>query len=186
MLRAVQKYGFAGLTYRVVAGEAGVTHGLVGYHFRSLDAMIEEALVLAADETIRDSRMAMPAGDLPAFAKSVGTLVSKQAEPQSYRYELTFEARRRPELAGQVRTLYENYYGVVEQALVALGPLTDRALIRLVFAALDGLVLQQLIFDDGRATRASIEWLQELLTMLARPEGSRGSGDVQPDDRSIT
>lgn len=169
MLSAVDKYGFAGLTYRAVAAEAGVTHGLVSYHFGSLDAMISEALGLAADEAIRDSRMAISSGELSAFAKSISTLVSEHTEAQSYQFELTFEARRRPELAGQVRALYENYYAVVEQSLTALGISRDRALTRLVFAALDGLVLQQLIFGDASATDASIDRLQDLLAKLATP-----------------
>jgi AcrR family transcriptional regulator len=164
----VDKHGFAGLTYRAVAAEAGVTHGLVSYHFGSLDAMITEALAMAADEAIRDSRMAISSGELSAFAKSISTLVSEHTEAQTYQYELTFEARRRPELAGQIRALYENYYAVVEHSLIELGIRRDRALTRLVFAALDGLVLQQLIFGDARATDASIERLQELLALLAR------------------
>lgn len=175
VLRVVDKYGFAGLTYRAVAAEAGVTHGLVSYHFGSLDAMISEALALAADEAIRDSRMVISSGELAAFAKSISTLVSEQTEAQTYQYELTFEARRRPELAGQIRALYENYYAVIEHSLIALGIPRDRALTRLVFAALDGLVLQQLIFGDARATDASIEQLQELLALLAR-NGSSNDG----------
>jgi TetR/AcrR family transcriptional regulator, regulator of biofilm formation and stress response len=180
VLRAVDKYGFAGLTYRAVAAEAGVTHGLVSYHFGSLDAMISEALVLAADEAIRDSRMAVSSGELATFANSISTLVSEQTEAQSYQFELTFEARRRPELAGPVRALYENYYTVIDQSLVALGLSHDRALTRLVFAALDGLVLQQLIFGDAAATDQSIERLRELLGLLAESESPRAlppSGD---------
>ena len=76
MLSAVAKYGFAGLTYRAVAAEAGVTHGLVSYHFGSLDAMISEALALAADEAIRDSRVTVSSGELSAFADRISTLVS--------------------------------------------------------------------------------------------------------------
>jgi AcrR family transcriptional regulator len=166
VLRAVDKYGFAGLTYRAVAAEAGVTHGLVSYHFGSLDAMISEALALAADEAIRDSRMAVSSGELATFANRISTLVSEHTEAQSYQFELTFEARRRPELAGQIRALYENYYSVTERSLVELGLTRDRALTRLVFAALDGLVLQQLIFADADATDESIERLREVLALL--------------------
>jgi DNA-binding transcriptional regulator YbjK len=166
VLRAVAKHGFAGLTYRAVAAEAGVTHGLVSYHFGSLDAMISEALTLAAEEAIRDSRLAVSSGELGAFGTSLSRLVSDQAEAQSYQFELTFEARRRPELAGHVRALYENYYEVIEQSLVALGMPSDRGLTRLVFAALDGLVLQQLIFGDPAATDEAIGRLRELLAGL--------------------
>ncbi len=168
VLRAVAKHGFAGLTYRAVAAEAGVTHGLVSYHFGSLDAMITEALVLAADEAIRDSRVTVSSDELSAFADRISTLVSEHPDAQAYQFELTFEARRRPELASQVRALYENYYSVTERSLVELGIDRDQALTRLVFAALDGLVLQQLIFGDARATDASIERLQELLALLAK------------------
>jgi hypothetical protein len=56
---------------------------------------------------------------------------------------------------------------VIEQSLVALGLPRDRALTRLVFAALDGLVLQQLIFADPGATDAAIERLRELLARVA-------------------
>lgn len=167
VLRAVARHGFAGLTYRAVAAEAGVTHGLVSYHFGSLDAMIREALALAAEEAIRDSRLEVSSGELGAFGTSLSKLVSEQAEAQSYQFELTFEARRRPELSEHVRTLYENYYEVIEQSLVALGLPRDRALTRLVFAALDGLVLQQLIFADPGATDAAIERLRELLARVA-------------------
>jgi AcrR family transcriptional regulator len=172
----VAKYGFAGLTYRAVAAEAGVTHGLVSYHFGSLDAMIGEALVLAADEAIRDSRVTVSSGELFAFAERVSTLVSEQPDAQTYQFELTFEARRRPELASQVRALYENYYSVTERSLVELGIERDQALTRLVFAALDGLVLQQLIFGDARATDASIARLHELLGMLATSPESSADG----------
>ena len=167
MLRAVAKHGFAGLTYRAVAAEAGVTHGLVSYHFGSLDAMISEALAMAADEAIRDSQMAVSSGELSAFADRISTLVSEHTDAQTYQFELTFEAWRRPELASQVRALYENYYSVTERSLVELGLTRDRALTRLVFAALDGLVLQQLIFADADATDESIERLREVLGLLA-------------------
>lgn len=171
MLRAVAKHGFAGLTYRAVAAEAGVTHGLVTYHFGSLDAMIREALALAAAEAIRDSRLAISSRELDAFGTTLSKLVAEQADAQSYQFELTFEARRRPELADQVQELYENYYDVIERSLAAVGIERDRALTRLIFAALDGLVLQQLIFGDARATDASIERLQQLLAALARSTG---------------
>jgi DNA-binding transcriptional regulator YbjK len=162
VLRAVAKHGFAGLTYRAVAAEAGVTHGLVSYHFGSLDAMISEALVLAAEEAIRDSQLSSADG----FAARLSELVNDQAEAQSYQFELTFEARRRPELARHVQALYENYYAVIEHSLQSLGLPVDRALTRLVFAALDGLVLQQLIFADPAATDAALVRLRELLAKL--------------------
>jgi AcrR family transcriptional regulator len=166
VLRVVAQRGFAGLTYRAVAAEAGVTHGLVGYHFGSLEAMIGEALALAAGEAIRDARLAVSPGELDAFAGTLSRLVADDPRAQTYQYELTFESLRHPALAPQVRALYENYHDVVERSLAAVGIAPDRALTRLVFAALDGLVIQQLIFGDPAATDAALECLRGLLRGL--------------------
>ena len=61
-------------------------------------------------------------------------------------YELILEARRRPELTPAVQALYDRYLAATQRELERLGLAGDRPLTRLVFAALDGLVLQMLIY----------------------------------------
>ena len=66
-------------------------------------------------------------------------------------YELILEARRRPELAPAVQALYDRYLDATRRELERIGLADDPALARLVFAALDGLVLQMLVY--GRVAR---------------------------------
>ena len=166
VVRVVARSGFAGLTYRAVAKEAGVTHGLVTYHFGSRDAMVHEALAWAASDAIRDSHIQVADGGLPEFAESLAELVATEPDAQAFQFELALEARRRPALRPEVRALYENYFGVIERSLEALDLSDDPVLARLVFAALDGIVLQQLIFGDGEATDASLERLRSILELV--------------------
>ena len=54
-VRVVARGGLRRLTYRAVAQEAGVTHGLVVHHFGSRDALIEEALAHAVRQSLSSS-----------------------------------------------------------------------------------------------------------------------------------
>lgn len=165
--RVVARDGFAGLTYRAVAREAGTTHGLVGYHFGSRDALIEAAVAKARGEAIAASSLAPASGALADFAAQLPDLVSNAPEAQVLQFELALEARRRPELVPEVRALYDEYVAVTARTLDALGIADDGPLARLVFAALDGLTLQQLIYDRPEETAASVAALQSLLRLAA-------------------
>ena len=52
--------------------------------------------------------------------------------------------------------------------LEAVGIAADDALVHLVFAAVDGLVFQQVCLEDPAAARAGVERLRALLRPLAR------------------
>jgi AcrR family transcriptional regulator len=69
--RVVARDGFDGVTYRSVAAEAGVTHGLVSYHFKTREAMIHEALKWAVEHTLESAHLAMSTGRLDDFASDV-------------------------------------------------------------------------------------------------------------------
>lgn len=167
--RVVARDGFRGLTYRAVAQEAGTTHGLVSYHFRSRDRLIHETAMKARVEAIEGSALE-PTGDrVEEFADHLAELAATAPEAQVFQFELALEARRRTELEPEIRGLYDEYLEVTARALSAIG-VNDPppALVRLIFAALDGLTLQQLIYDDPAATEAAVAELQELLRGLAR------------------
>jgi AcrR family transcriptional regulator len=165
--RVVAREGFRGLTYRAVAGEAGLTHGLVAYHFGSRDKLIHEATVKAAREAIAGSSLDPESGLLEDFARDLARLAAEAPDAQAFQFELALEARRRPELLPEIRALYEQYIEVVEQALERFGVESRPALARVVFAALDGLMLQQLIFDRPGETEEAVALLQDLLRGLA-------------------
>lgn len=166
-VRVVAHGGLRKLTYRAVAEEAGVTHGLVVHHFGSRDALIEEAVNHAIRSSLRVNALNSGTGTAEDFAAELGEMVASGPEIQAFQYELLLEARRRPELMPQLRGLYEEYFDAAQRQLArALGRPVDRGLSRLVFAALEGLVLHQLVFGEREVTEDALSELRALLTTL--------------------
>jgi DNA-binding transcriptional regulator YbjK len=182
LLRAVPhvvaRSGFRGLTHREVAREAGVTYGLVGYHFGSREALINEAALKATKDAIAGSDLVPVSGTLDDFASGLSKLVSEEADAQAFQYELAFEARRKPALLDHVQDLYRQYFDAISRALAECGLEDDPALARVVFAALDGIALQQLIFDDPDETDEAVAALRSILRLLS----DRAAGNARVTD----
>ena len=166
--RVVARDGFGGLTYRSVAEQAGTTHGLVSYHFGSRDKLIHETVTRARHEAIERARLTPRSGRLEDFSSGLSGLVAEAPDDQVLQFELALEARRRAELLPEVRALYDEYLTVTREALDSFGIDADDALARLVFAALDGLTLQQLIYEQPEQTDQAVDVLHELLGRLAK------------------
>ncbi|MET9129166.1 TetR/AcrR family transcriptional regulator [Streptomyces antibioticus] len=171
-VRVVARRGLRHLTYRAVAEEAGVTHGLVVHHFGSRDALIEESLAYAVRTSLSSSLLESGTGRPEDFVAGLTDMVEGDPDGQAYQYELLLEARRRPELLTQVRALYDEYFGASQRELDRILPQgASPALNRLVFAALDGLVLHQLTGIGDRAqTEAALAELHTLLRHLGGPK----------------
>ncbi|MFE5037462.1 TetR/AcrR family transcriptional regulator [Streptomyces sp. NPDC056683] len=175
-VRVVGARGLRHLTYRAVAEEAGVTHGLVVHHFGSRDALIEESLAYAVRLSLSSSLLEPGTGRPEDFVAGLPDMVEDDADGQAYQYELLLEARRRPELLPQVRALYDEYFGASQRELDRILPRgASPAFNRLVFAALDGLVLHQLTGIGDRAdSEAALAELHALLRTLGeRPPENR-------------
>ncbi|MGY4922173.1 TetR/AcrR family transcriptional regulator [Streptomyces sp. 900105755] len=175
-VRVVGARGLRHLTYRAVAEEAGVTHGLVVHHFGSRDALIEESLAYAVRLSLSSSLLEPGTGRPEDFVAGLPDMVEDDADGQAYQYELLLEARRRPELLPQVRALYDEYFGASQRELDRILPGgASPAFNRLVFAALDGLVLHQLTGIGDRAdSEAALAELHALLRTLGeRPPENR-------------
>lgn len=167
-VRVVARGGLRKLTYRAVAQEAGVTHGLVVHHFGSRDALIEEALAHAVRSSLNSSALEPGTGRVADFSAGLSDMVESGPDLQAFQYELLLEARRRPELMPHLRALYEEYFGATRRELSQmLARPVDRGLYRLVFAALEGLVLHQLVFGEREVTEEALVRLRELLQQLA-------------------
>jgi AcrR family transcriptional regulator len=165
VIRVVARHGLRGLTNRAVGKEAGVTHALVAHHFGSRDAMIREALELSARESIDVSSLEPETGKLEDLAGNLGAFVDANVEETVFQYELLLEARRRPELVDELRRVYDTYKEAAHRELVRAGfDPEDHRLSELVFAALDGLALQQVVFGGAQDTDAVVERLRELLS----------------------
>lgn len=165
--RVIAREGFSGLTYRSVAAEAGLTHGLVTYHFGTLDRLIGETTARAARGAARGSALEASSGRIEDFARDLGQLGERSPDAQAFQFEVLLEARRRGELLDDVRAMYGAYFEVVEQALGRMGIDNHPAMTRLVFAALDGIMLQQLLFDRRDVTDDLVGTLQDVLRTLA-------------------
>ena len=170
VVRVVARQGLDALTYRAVAQEAGVTHGLVSYHFGSRDAMIDEALHYAIEEATRESRIGEEAAFIEDFAASLPELVDEHADAQAFQHQLHHETGRSAAIRDGVLSLRHDYLEIVRSSLERLGLGGDEALARLVLAALDGLVMQQLVFREPALTAEAVLRLQHLL-VLARDHG---------------
>lgn len=175
LVRVAARDGLDAVTHRSVAAEAGVTHGLATYHFASRDEMVHEALVWAARGAMERTRLGEVGETLDDFAAAVPERIAEDPGNAGFQFELAIEGTRRPELGAEVRGLYDQYVEVVAGVLRAHGIEDDPALARLVFAAIDGLVLQQLIYGDAGQTEECLVRLRELLERLGGddPRASR-------------
>jgi TetR/AcrR family transcriptional regulator, regulator of biofilm formation and stress response len=165
-VRIVARKGLRGLTYRQVADEAGVTYGLVSHHFGSRDALVREALEYVFRASIALSFLQRSPSGLDDFGRGLAEAISATEDQQVFEYEMGLEARRRPEMLAELRAVYEEYVTLVERQLRAIGIDRERSFARLIFAALDGLVLQQLFFGRVEETEAGIDELKGLLGRL--------------------
>lgn len=166
-VRVVARGGLRKLTYRAVAQEAGTTHGLVVHHFGSRDALIEEALAHAVRTSLTVSDVEPGTGKVADFSVGLSDMVTADPDIQAFQYELLLESRRRPELLPQIRALYDDYFDATARELSRMLPGdAGRPLTRLVFAALDGLVLHQLVFGEPEVTDEAVEQLRGLLRLL--------------------
>lgn len=139
--------GLRALTYRAVAAEAGVSHGLVRHHFGTRDHLIAEAMEFAIDESLRGSNMLSSALTPSEFAAGIESLAERESGIQSFQYELLLESRRRPEL----KPLAERHYGAYRDAIAGqlrrMG-IEDPSLTELIWYALDGIVFKQLVLPE--------------------------------------
>ena len=173
-MHVVATRGLRHLTYRSVAQQAGVAHGLVAHHFGTRDALLEAALEFSLDNSVGSISADPGSGDLDALFAGVVEMVQANPDDQAFQYELILEARRRPELRPHVELVYATYREALRAELEAAEIAADDALVHLVFAAVDGLVFQQVCLDDPASAQAAIERLRELLRPLIRPAVTRG------------
>lgn len=171
-IHVVAAQGLRGLTFRSVAAQAGVTHGAVQYHFGSWDNLVAEALGLAVQRSIDTAGLTSAGPGFEGFAGALVASVASDPELQAFQFELTLEARRRPELLPTVAKAYDAYRSAVHEALTA-GGLSDPALSEIVVVALDGLVFQQTVFGDTVRTQKALGILRALLTAYAETGSTR-------------
>lgn len=161
-VRLIARKGLRGLTIRGVAEEAHVTHGLVRYYFNSRDGLVHEAMVRAGAETIGETLEPHPDG-LRRLRESFPDFIAETADLQAFQYELALEARRRPEYLKDALELYDRYHEAMASFLKGCDISLTPGLVRLVYAACDGLAFQQLLYGQPANSAEALETLEDVL-----------------------
>lgn len=166
-VQVVARDGLDGVSYRSVAEEAGTTAGLVFYHFGSRESLILEAATRAGRRAVAHALPVAEHEDLDTFLDDLSRSAERDLSDHIFQYEMAFNSRRRPGVAERMAELYAFYGEETARALAGLAPgEVSPALARLVFAAIDGLVLQQIVFDDPERTDGGVRALRRTLRAL--------------------
>ena len=133
------------------------------HHFGSRDALIHEAVLDLAERSLQSTRLESGTGRLEDLGAGTSRMVTDAAEPARGRLRARARGAPPPELAPAVHALYDRYLDATRRELARIGLADDEPLVRLVFAALDGLVIQLLVFGRVDEADAAIARLHELL-----------------------
>jgi AcrR family transcriptional regulator len=164
-ITVVARRGLRYLTYRSVASEAGVTHGLVAHHFGSRDALLLAALQHSVERSIEVTALRAPGGTPDDFVRGFADMVDQDPDLHAFQYEVLLESRRSPEAREHAGELYASYRSAAREGLSHMG-IADGPLADLVFAALDGLVFQQVTVGSAAVTEGAVEALRRLLAAV--------------------
>jgi DNA-binding transcriptional regulator YbjK len=152
-LAVIAEVGPDGLTHRRVAAAAGVSLASTTYWFASKEAIVEAAFLRSVDESleaIERTRMQARAWTATTAAAELAAIVEAECTQERERtivgYALWVEAQRRPALRDAAQRWTDAYVDLYREVLDTIGVRRDvQARARLLAAAVDGLVSQQLV-----------------------------------------
>jgi TetR/AcrR family transcriptional regulator len=167
--RLLVDVGYAGVTTRRLAEEAGVNHGLVHYYFGSIENVLVRTLERFTERLIERQR-SLYAVDVPFLAKwrTAMRYLESDADYQKVWCELQALAWNRPELRDRVASVNAEWRAVL---LEAFAPMRDElapdvpleALVSLVMTFNEGIILERLCgVTDGH--RELLDWIDGWLS----------------------
>jgi AcrR family transcriptional regulator len=177
--RLLVEVGFAGITTRRLAEEAGANHGLVHYYFGSMEQLYVRVLERFTARLIARQR-SLYSSDIPFAEKwrqAMRYLVADR-EYQKVWLELQALAWNRPELRSRVARINGEWRGLLREAFA---PVRDRlsldipvdALVALVMTFNEGVILER-ASGITAGHRALGEWTEHWLRR--RERGAKRSG----------
>jgi AcrR family transcriptional regulator len=156
----VAEAGWSGFSTRDIATRAGVTQGIVSYHWRSKDELVREAALAASAQVLA------PVFDAVEQAPSVTAALEQMLELEElFRdepqltlllFETMLQAGRDPQLREALAEMLRDFRAGLAAALAGQGAADPDATAAALTAALDGLFLHAVVDDrlDVRATGA--------------------------------
>ncbi len=173
--RLLVRVGYAGITTRLLATEAGANHGLVHYYFGSMESLLVRVLERFTERMIVRQRAMYAAPDVPFIEKwrAAMRFLQSDRDYQKVWFELQALAWNRPELHERVAHVDAEWRAVLTEAFAEprerLGiemPLD--ALVSLVITFNEGMILERLSgVENGH--RELLVWIDEWLTRRERP-----------------
>lgn len=160
--------GVRAVTYRSVAERAGVTHGLVRHHFTTLSELLKTAVREWAQSSIDYTTIEPQTGRIEDIAGDLPADLAQNADEHLAMYELALISARTGEMRDEVKEIYRRYAQAVSRELDRAGIPDGSRLGRTVFAAIDGLVLQQLVTGDSEVLEDGLDDLRTLLAARLR------------------
>lgn len=159
--------GLNAVTYRAVAARVGMAHGMVRHHFGTREQMLIEAFRRAAHQDSDEVKLA--AHSIDEFVSQFVTTLNLSRERQLLQYDETVQAIRGNLPIDIVRGLNDRYISTVHRTLQNAGiEDPDGVLSALVFATLDGLVLQHFVYGDDARTERILAQLRDVLRLRAQ------------------
>jgi TetR/AcrR family transcriptional regulator len=167
--RLLVNVGYAGITTRALAEEAGANHGLVHYYFGSMENLLARVLERFTERLVARQRAMYAAPDVPFIEKwrTAMRYLDADREYQKVWYELQALAWNRPELRERVAHVNDEWRGVLTEAFAepreryGLDMPLD-ALVSLVITFNEGVMLERLSgVDAGQAEL--LEWIDDWL-----------------------
>ena len=164
--RLLVAVGYAGITTRKVAEEAGVNHGLVHYYFGSIENLLVRTLERFTERLIARQRAMYAAADVPFVEKwrtAMRYLVSDDVAYEKVWYELQALAWNRPELRERVDHVNDEWRAVLSEAFAEPRErygieLPLEALVSLVVTFNEGVILERLSGVE-KGHRELLEWI---------------------------
>jgi TetR/AcrR family transcriptional regulator, regulator of biofilm formation and stress response len=179
VLRVVARSGVAAVTHRAVAREAGTSHRLTVYYFRTKEQMLLEAFRFLAERSLARTELAARevsaarqregAMDAAIDAVTDAVLGGLRAETggAAAEFSLVLEIARQPALARDYAAWQERVEAILREHAQAFGSDDPDADARLIVAALRGFQLEYLARPGRRLPRAALRALVgRLLTRL--------------------
>lgn len=168
--RLLVEVGYAGITTRGLAEEAGVNHGLVHYYFSSNENLLARALERFTERMIERQRE-LYASDLPFVEKwrtAIRYLVSEDVTYEKVWLELQALAWNNADLRARLARVNAEWRAVLTEAFAEphreLGiPLPLDALVSLVMTFNLGIIVERLgDIDDGHTKL--LDWIDGWLS----------------------
>jgi len=175
VVRAVAQHGPDGFSYRSLAKEAGLTHGLVHYYFGSRDAMLAEAYQWALATEIRQMHLLPVSHWIKEFRDSLLGISKQDRDAHLFLNEIVLDACRRKQRRKSVQQVFKDVFAAVDEALAASGVPTNPALSRVFFSALVGMTIQHMVFESPAMTREFAAELEKITEALKKATESPAS-----------